>query len=127
LAARVSIVPEVDDLPPSEQRSMLRVTQEALANVHRHAGAAKVSVGVRRKYGNLYFRIADNGRGIEQHPREGYADRPRLGVGIPGMRVRLRQFNGDLRITSGLWGTSVLAYIPVSARIRKLRNASFRV
>jgi hypothetical protein len=38
-----------------------------------------------------------------------------MGVGIPGMHARLRQFGGDLKIRSGSKGTSLLAYVPLSA------------
>jgi two-component system, NarL family, sensor kinase len=127
LSARVGLTSDVDDLAPSVQRSMLRVMQEALANVHRHAGAAVVTVKARRRDGYVYFRVADDGRGFGPRSRQGSAERPRLGVGIPGMRVRLRQLDGDLRVTSGAWGTSVLAYVPVGVAYRTLARAGFRV
>jgi signal transduction histidine kinase len=101
----------VDDLPPDLQRTILRVMQEALTNVHRHAGASHVSVDARIVSGRLVVRIRDNGRGITGAARlEGPI---RLGVGVAGMRARLEQFDGELRIRTGRGGTSIVAMVPI--------------
>lgn len=113
LVARIRIPEEVDELPPDMQRAVLRVVQEALTNVHRHAGATHVSVDARIMSGRLVARIRDNGHGM------GAAVRPdgpiRFGVGVAGMRARLEQFGGDLRIRTGRSGTTVVAMVPVSS------------
>jgi signal transduction histidine kinase len=111
LVARIRIPEEVDDLPPDLQRAILRVVQEALTNVHRHAGASHVSVDARIVSGRLVVRIRDNGHGITGAARlEGPI---RLGVGVAGMRARLEQFDGELRIRTSRGGTSILAMVPV--------------
>jgi two-component system NarL family sensor kinase len=112
LEADIRISDRVDDAPPDVQRSILRVVQEALANVHRHAGASQVHVGARFVAGRLVVRVRDDGRGMAVP--EGLHGRHRMGVGIPGMHARLRQFGGDLKIRTGPGGTSLLAYVPVS-------------
>ena len=100
----------VDEAPPAFQLAILRVVQEALANIHRHAGASRVDIRARRVGSQLFIRISDDGQGIGGG---GLQERAPLGVGIPGMRARLRQFNGDLRIATGKWGTAVLAFVPL--------------
>jgi Signal transduction histidine kinase len=121
LTARIRIPEEVDDLSPELQQSMLRVVQEALTNVHRHASASHVAVSVRIASGRLVLRIRDNGHGVTGQGRaEG---RIRLGVGIAGMRARLEQFGGDLRIRSGPSGTSVVAIVPITVAGRALTQA----
>jgi signal transduction histidine kinase len=111
LVARIRIPEEVDDLPPELQRTILRVVQEALTNVHRHADASRVSVNARIMSGRLLVRIRDNGHGMTGAARP---DGPiRMGVGVAGMRARLEQFGGSLRIRTGQGGTSILAMIPV--------------
>jgi two-component system, NarL family, sensor kinase len=112
LEADIRISDQVDDAPPDVQSSILRVVQEALANVHRHAGASQVHVGARFVAGRLVMRVRDDGRGMAVP--EGLHGRHRMGVGIPGMHARLRQFGGDLKIRTGPGGTSLLAYVPVS-------------
>jgi two-component system NarL family sensor kinase len=114
LVARIRIPEEVDDLPPELQRAILRVVQEALTNVHRHAGASRVSVNARLTPGRLVVRIRDNGHGTAGAAQP---DVPiRLGVGVAGMRARLEQFGGSLRIRTGHGGTSVLATVRGAGR-----------
>ncbi|MBB3021528.1 signal transduction histidine kinase [Microvirga lupini] len=121
LLARIRVPEEVDDLPSELQRTILRVVQEALTNVHRHAGASRVSVDARIRSGRLVVRIRDNGHGMANSNRP---DGPiRLGVGIAGMRARLEQFGGDLRIKTGPGGTSVVAIVPISLTGRALTQA----
>ncbi|HEX2509894.1 MAG TPA: histidine kinase, partial [Microvirga sp.] len=111
LQARVRLADTVDDAPPEIQRSILRVVQEALANVHRHAGASRVHVGAKLVGERLVVRIRDDGWGMRGPG--GVGGRLRMGVGIPGMHARLRQFGGDLKIRTGSTGTSLLAYVPL--------------
>jgi signal transduction histidine kinase len=111
LVARIRIPEEVDELPPELQRAILRVVQEALTNVHRHADASRVSVNARITSGRLVACIRDNGHGMTDAARP---DGPiRMGVGVTGMRARLEQFDGSLRIRTGRGGTSILAMVPV--------------
>jgi signal transduction histidine kinase len=112
LVARTRIDTAVDGAEAGIQKATLRIVQEALANIRRHAHASRVTVEVRVKDGILRMRIADNGTGI---PISHAADlRPRLGVGIPGMQARVRQFGGELGIASGSRGTTIRAVIPLS-------------
>lgn len=88
------------------------MVQEALTNVHRHAGASHVSVDARIMSRRLVVRVCDNGHGMVGPARP---DGPiRLGVGVAGMRARLEQFGGDLRIRTGRSGTGIVAMVPVS-------------
>jgi two-component system, NarL family, sensor kinase len=114
LQAHVRISDRIDGAPAEIQRSILRVVQEALSNVHRHAGAAEVFVCAKLIRGRLVVRIRDDGRGIDKPAHGSTAGRPGMGVGIPGMRARLRQFGGDLKIESGVSGTSLVAHVPLS-------------
>ena len=120
LSVKLRSSPKVDKLPFRMQRSLLRIVQEALANVQRHASASQVTVDLRRIAGRLHLIVTDNGRsvgGTSEH--EGRAPfRP--GVGIRGIRARVRQFGGDLRIRMGSRGTTIHAVVPVGhARRRK--------
>jgi two-component system NarL family sensor kinase len=111
LVARIRIREQVDELSPELQRAILRVVQEALTNVHRHADASHVSVNARIRSGRLVVRIRDNGHGMGGSVRP---DGPiRLGVGVTGMRARLEQFGGSLKIRTGWGGTSILAMVPI--------------
>jgi len=126
---RTGIVPRLqtlnylDDLPLDIQHACLRVVQESLANVYRHAAASGISVVFRMAGRFLVLRIGDNGRGIARSYPE---DRPKLGVGIPGMRTRLQQFGGHLKIKTGSWGTVLIASIPTGKRSASPRSKAWR-
>ena len=121
LVARIRVPEEVDELPSELQRAILRVVQEALTNVHRHACASHVAVNARIMSGRLVVRIRDNGRGMTGPVRSDGSTR--LGVGMTGMRARLEQFGGDLRIRTGRSGTCVVAMVPVPTAGRALSRA----
>ena len=111
LVASIRIPEEVDGIPEDLQRTILRVVQEALTNVHRHANASEVSVVASIRSGRLIVRIRDDGRGIPRDIRA--AEGARLGVGLAGMRARLEQFDGELRIRASRSGTIVTAAVPL--------------
>src|SRR5262245_2762340 len=96
--------PKVDALPRRMQRTLFRMVQEGLANVHSHACAAHVSVQLRWIGDRVHVIITDDGHGLRDE-RQGSAIR--MGVGLQGIRARARQFGGDLKIRSGLQETRV--------------------
>jgi two-component system, NarL family, sensor kinase len=104
--------PNVDKLPVRTQRAFLRIVQEALANVHRHSSATLVSVNLRRTASRLHLTISDNGRGVEGMSEDGHAPL-RPGVRLLGIRARVQQLTGDLKIQTGPQGTRIQVAVPV--------------
>jgi PAS domain S-box-containing protein len=98
-------------LPDLLQQSMLRIVQESLGNVHRHASAARATVNLRRVANRLHVVITDDGRGMHLHN----GGVPAMGVGITGMTARARQLGGKLDIRSRSTRTIVHAVLPTSA------------
>jgi signal transduction histidine kinase len=97
-------------LPTAAEVVLLRVCQEALANVRKHAAATRVDVRLRYTPGTVELAVADNGCGFTT-TREG-TEEP-AGFGLRGMRVRLRQVGGTLTVaTAPGAGTTVRAEIP---------------
>jgi PAS domain S-box-containing protein len=103
--------PALGQLPDGLQKSLLRVVQEALSNTHRHATATRVAVSTKISRGTLFMTISDNGCGV-RIPIGTSAGDAHLGVGIPGMRARLQQFGGDLKIRSRPGRTTLYAVVP---------------
>jgi signal transduction histidine kinase len=124
LSWKVRLPDEIDGITHELQCSILRVVQEALTNVHRHADASRVHVGARFTSSRLLVRIDDDGHGLRADADKETA--PQMGVGIPGMRARLRQFDGGLRIKSGRCGTAVLAWVPRGPRVAHASRAPLR-
>ena len=114
LTVKFSSSPKIDKLPLQKQRALLRIVQESLTNVHRHAAASHVSVVLRRISGRIHLTITDNGRGVEGMSENEEGGPLRSGVGILGIRTRARQFGGDLKIQSGSQGTRLHVVVPAA-------------
>ena len=91
----------VNDMPPETERILYRVAQEALMNVHRHADATVVEVGLHCVAETVRLEITDNGRGM---PRQ--ATR---GVGLAGMIERMEQIGGSLHFGNIPTGFQIVA------------------
>ncbi|MBB3021508.1 signal transduction histidine kinase [Microvirga lupini] len=101
-----------DRLRVEVRRALFRIVQEALSNVHRHAAASRVTVNLRNTPDEVILCVADDGHGMQANPVASKIGKPTLGVGIPGMRIRLHQFGGTLRIRTGRTGTVIRARVP---------------
>jgi signal transduction histidine kinase len=112
LQAQIRASSGIDDLPLALQEALMRVVQEALANTYRHASASKVVVKFSRVRRRLHLVIHDDGGGFPRDSRL-----PKLGVGIPGMRARMRQFGGTLDFRTGPRGTFVHAVVPLNRQV----------
>ena len=108
--------PAMDRLPPALERDLFFVGQEALLNVVRHSGSDTAAVRLDRQATQVILQIRDDGRGIPgaQSPDQP-GDWASVGVGIPGMRERLRQNGGGLEIVSNHRGTTLIATVPLPA------------
>jgi signal transduction histidine kinase len=98
---------------PDVALALLRIAQEALTNVYRHAEASSVEIRLARRERSRVIEIEDDGRGLcVNGPNSGCGSGEAIGVGIAGMRARARELGGALTITSGRRGTLVRARIP---------------
>lgn len=116
--ARLRIGRGIDALPVVLHRPLFRVIQESLANVYRHASASRVCIDMRCMFEHLHLVVRDNGRGMgsSKHSGQRQSEPSCLGVGIPSIRSRLRQFGGRLVIKSGVRrGTVLHAIVPIIA------------
>jgi signal transduction histidine kinase len=97
--------PNVGRLPAELETAIFRVVQECLTNIHRHSGSKSASIAITRSPAGIKLEILDQGKGMPM-------PMPRSGVGIQGMRERVRQLGGDLQIESGKTGTRISATFP---------------
>jgi len=110
------------DLPERQTRmdkevelTLFRIVQEALTNIHRHSGGHQATIRMRETRRDLTLTVVDDGHGMDAQTlakvrQEGAA----LGVGIAGMKERIRQLGGRLDITSGSKGTAVTVNLPIA-------------
>jgi signal transduction histidine kinase len=102
LVVEVSISPEVDTLPYEKQRSVMRIAQEALTNVHRHANATKVNITIRATEGEFNLEIRDDGHGAEAVNGARRFAAPTFGAGLRIVQARLHEMGGRFEIFSSL-------------------------
>ena len=106
----------VERLPRSVEITLYRVLQEALNNVHRHSHSTRADVSLQTDANWMTLRVKDYGRGIPKETLAAFrANRTQGGVGLTGMKERVREQGGQLEIRSDETGTEVIATIPISA------------
>jgi signal transduction histidine kinase len=104
-------------LSPDAEVTLLRVTQEALANVRRHADAGRVAVTLSYMDGEATLDVRDDGTGFDPGSRQGGAGAdghgPNGGLGLRGMRERVEALGGRLEVeTAPGRGTTVAVTVP---------------
>jgi signal transduction histidine kinase len=98
-----------DSLSPRKQAELLRIVQEALTNVRKHADATVVRLTAEVDDGRLLLGIVDNGRGFR--PDETSGD----GLGMQGMKERARLMGGEVQVSSEpSGGTTILIALPIA-------------
>ena len=103
---------DVGDVSASMEATLYRFSQEALANIYRHAKATTIRLRLIARRRCLHLIIRDDGTGLELS-----SDRPwSAGVGILGMRERVREMGGRLSSHQARSGTSLVASIPRQKR-----------
>lgn len=81
--------------------ALFRAVQESLTNIHEHSGAAAVDICLFNEGKQIRLEIRDDGRGIPQKRlKHLIEDAAEAGVGIAGMRERVRELGGSLKIES---------------------------
>lgn len=104
-------------LPSGIELAIFRLVQECLTNVHRHSSSKTASVRVNREGASVRVEVRDEGRGMPPD-RLSEIQSKRSGVGIMGIRERLRELNGEMSIDSSEGGTTVTATIPIPREAR---------
>jgi PAS domain S-box-containing protein len=112
----LTVDPQIDNdfgrLPDEMELAMFRIVQECLTNIHRHSGSKTATVRLSRTSTRVTLEIEDQGKGIPAEKLAGIRA-ARSGVGITGMRERVRHYNGSLQIDSNHNGTKILVTLPV--------------
>lgn len=108
-------VQDIGRLDSEVETALFRIVQEGLTNIHKHSGGAKASIRLESNNGQVILEIRDDGHGMATSTSSAFAEGMDLGVGIPGMRQRIRQLGGTLEVVSSDKGTIVTATVPMAA------------
>ncbi len=102
------------------ETTIFRVIQESLTNVYRHADSESARVEIHKNSESVVIRVRDYGKGLSQEMGDRTFSQA-LGVGITGMRERVRQFGGELSVSRAEPGTVVECKIPLFGADTSLR------
>jgi len=94
---------------------IFRVVQECLTNIHRHSGSKTASIRIERQHENVQVTVQDSGKGMSAEKLAEIQSQGK-GVGLRGMRERVRNLQGELTIESS-GGTKVSAILPAKKSI----------
>jgi PAS domain S-box-containing protein len=109
----LELPPDLRRLPNTTEIALFRVLQESLTNVHRHSRSASAEIRLQTDAEWVTLRITDRGRGIDPEVlRKMRLDGTHTGVGLAGMRERIRELGGRLEISSNSSGTTIEAAVP---------------
>jgi PAS domain S-box-containing protein len=113
MTVELSLPKDLPRLPREVDLTVFCVVQEALANVHRHAKARSAEICIETPPGKLNIKVSDDGIGMAIPAPKNHRD-PLLGIGISGMRERVKQLGGEFAIESSPGaGTTVRVALPI--------------
>jgi len=102
-------------LPREVEIALFRVLQEALTNIHRHSKSACAEVTFEPAPENVELKIRDTGVGIPKDILDRFHSSSTSGVGLAGMRERIRELGGKFEVESSNEGTCVCVVVPLTA------------
>jgi signal transduction histidine kinase len=102
---------EIDDeslekVSPEMRIHLLRIIQEAVTNILKHAKASKVKLFLYGEDGSITLQITDNGKGFDVRAKS-------KGLGLQSLKNRINEMNGSVEITSPGQGTELLFTAPL--------------
>ncbi len=127
VAIVLDVADDIGRLPSDMELAIFRIVQECLTNIYRHSGSKTAHIRLAREGESVRTEVRDHGKGISPE-RLSEIQSQRSGVGIMGIRERIRQFQGEMNIESNDSGTSVIVSIPMpkkahSSDSKRLRAA----
>jgi signal transduction histidine kinase len=112
LNIRLEIPEDFGRLPREMELVLFRLVQECLTNIHRHSDSKSAAITLLRSSKNVSIQIRDQGKGISPEKLAKIQSQG-SGVGIRGMRERIRQFEGVMDIQSNGTGTAISFAFPL--------------
>lgn len=120
----MNIPDDLGRLSPEVETAIFRVVQQSLANIHRHSESRVAEIRIIEQPDRITVEICDEGRGIAADKLADFqSGRYLFGVGIAGMRERMRDMQGQFDIRSGKTGTTITISLPISHDTKLAANA----
>ena len=100
-------------LPRPVELALFRVLQESLTNIHRHSRSTRAEVSLRQSPRETVLKVRDFGKGMARETLDSFlSEGTRVGVGLAGMRERIREQGGKLEVQSDASGTTITVTMP---------------
>jgi signal transduction histidine kinase len=115
--------PDFPRFKPELETAIFRIIQEALTNVYRHAEARNAHVTLGKSDDQIVVTVGDDGKALD--PRIVEFQAGSIGIGIGGMRQRIKEFGGSMRLQNTNPGTLVEVVIPISSVTNDSHPAQF--
>jgi PAS domain S-box-containing protein len=120
LSIELNIPDGLGRLAPEIELAIFRLVQECLTNIHRHSGSKTAVIRIAREPDKIYAEVQDRGKGMSpERFAEVQSQGLGVGVGIKGMRERVRQSQGELIVDSNALGTKITAIFPAKSPAAK--------
>jgi PAS domain S-box-containing protein len=117
IAVDLDLPKALERFPQAVETTLFRIVQEALINIHRHADSPTARIRLRTAGDGLTLEIEDRGRGMSPDFVARLVDGDSaFGIGVAGMRERLKRLGGSFDIESSPAGTTVRVSVPVPAK-----------
>src|SRR5712671_993948 len=106
---------KVARMPDGVELALFRALQEGLTNMHRHASSSRAEVRFKRLPDRAVLEIQDFGHGLPQEVMERFQRTGTgSGVGLAGIRERIKELGGDFKVVSDSTGTTLRATVPMA-------------
>jgi len=99
-------------LSKEAETALFRIVQECLTNIQRHSGSPIARIRIVQEPEALVLEVADEGRGLVTQPQETGQAASRTGLGLMGMKERMRHLGGHFEVKSNSPGTIIRASLP---------------
>jgi signal transduction histidine kinase len=106
---------EFERLSRNLETAIFRVVQECLTNIHLHSGSPTATIRLHQSSDKITLEIKDEGKGIAPEKLSKVNSSGLSGLGLRGMRERIKDFRGDMEIISHEKGTQIKVIVPVGA------------
>ena len=127
LIIELNIPSDFGRLAPDVELAIFRLVQECLTNIHRHSGSKTAVIRIIRGPDKIYAEVQDHGKGMSpERFAEVQSQGAGVGVGIRGMRERVRQAHGELTVDSNALGTKITATFPATKPAAKEEDSISR-
>jgi PAS domain S-box-containing protein len=115
LSIELNVPADFGRLAPDVELAIFRLVQECLTNIHRHSGSKTAVIRITREPDKIYAEVQDRGKGMSpERFAEVQSQAAGVGVGLRGMRERVRQAHGELTVDSNALGTTITAIFPAA-------------